>query len=285
MHHGFRIQIGTVFEQGGPAGQVFPGEIDPHFLYPHLFGQFCRKGIAHGEVLQTKVPAVLQVAGIGPVQVTARYFRHVAAGTGEIGVRIVVVPAILQKILSQEALHRVREGAPEREAEASGIPVMIARALEEGTEVKTEIVHREGGTIGKAWQAVAHNLAVAGIVHRIGADADGPVAVPVDILQVSGLPTGTHPFIDIAQIHQRGVVLRLGVGSEQLIGLEAPDFTQAPPHIIVAHKFVGVVVVFGDIGSVVADIGRYPIAERAAEKHELVFPAQGELVAARAQIG
>ena len=109
-------------EKRRPAGEVFSREINPQLLYSCLFAELGRESIAHCEVLQAQISAVLEIPGIGTVKITAGNFRNVPACTGEICVCVIIVPYVLHEISPHERLHRIRIGSPERKAPPAAAP-------------------------------------------------------------------------------------------------------------------------------------------------------------------
>ena len=119
--------------QRRPVAEVLAREIDAGAVDADLAREFLRHGVADREVFQPQVGEILDVAVVRFAQ-RAAGIGVVAARTGEVGVAVVLGPALRIEILVDERRGRECVGAPEVVGRLPGgrIPVAAPDALEKG---------------------------------------------------------------------------------------------------------------------------------------------------------
>ena len=216
-------------------------------------------------------------------QITARC--GVGARTREIGVGIVFRPYLAVEIDRHKGEVGGGVAAPEVHRLSVGVPIVVARTLEEDRSVEAHPADASVNAVGECRARVAQYLAVARLVDGFTSFIPEAVAVQIDEFQVAGQPASGQAAAAVSQVDLFGVGLGLLVGLEESVGDEAPDFADLHALVVILiERFVGIVV-FGDDALVVADVESDAVLERFACQLELVAPVDGELVSLGAQVG
>ena len=156
----------VVFFQRRPIAEVFTRKIDAGAADTDFASEILGYGIADREIFQTQIGEILKIAVVFLAQRTAGV-GIVAARTGEVGIAIILRPAVRIKVLVDERSGRKGIGAPEVEGGLVGsrIPVATSDALEEGRYVESHPVETQPERVVVTGQRVADDAFVARIVH------------------------------------------------------------------------------------------------------------------------
>ena len=154
---------------------------------------------------------------------------------------------------------------------------MITRTLEEYRHIQTHVIKPEVQAIGQAGQAVTDNLAVTGIVHRIGTDADLIVSIQINITDITTEPTTIHTLVDITHINLGGVLKSFLIALKELVGHKAPDFSDPLTLIIIIQDLVRVIE-FCNERAVITKGSLDLISERTAKEFKGISPAKRQFI-------
>ena len=82
-----------------PVLEVLTGEVDADLVDSDLPGSFLRNGISYSEVLESEIAEILKVAGVDLVELRTTVVCKISDRTREVGVRVLLAPALLQEVL------------------------------------------------------------------------------------------------------------------------------------------------------------------------------------------
>ena len=163
----------------------------------------------------------------------------------------------------------------------------MAYALQEHGEVDAGPVEGDRGAELAAGLGVAYDLAVAGVVHGIGARPYHVVAVQVNVLEVTGTEAllaasgAVNNGTDGRLVHR--VIRSLSVGSEEAVRCITPDLSVLHP-FVVSGKVPGRIVELGDIADEIVESAGHAVLEGKSEQHETVPVGKGKLIALGAEV-
>ena len=257
---------------------ILSTEIEAQVLDTPLGDYLLRQCIADSQVLQTQVGGVLQILGLIHTQLAVS-LGGVCLHTREVSVRIILRPVV--HVLHRHIGPRLCIDTPEIEVARSRIPVTLAYALKESTQVEPFPRRVDIEAVRQTDTAVADFLAVTRIVQRSVAPSNLAVTVQVLITGITDIEAVRLVVLAHFRLVQR---VQFCLASKTSVVDKSPDFTDFHAHIIIVYPgslayLVSVVIIkihiiveLRDERTAVGYIELHAVTERRPTQIELVAP-------------